>query len=102
MNDFVKDASPTGASISRSVINKNQIVSAVDIISEGPIFGLSTGANSVYLDGNPAADVSQAAQMLSHGAASFSFTAGSTSVTSTNATLADFTAGSKYATAGGS
>ena len=94
MNDFVKDASPTGASISRSVINKNQIVSAVDIISEGPIFGLSTGANSVYLDGNPAADVSQAAQMLSHGAASFSFTAGSTSVTSTNATLADFTAGS--------
>ena len=84
----------------RTVINKNQYISCVDIISEGPIFGLSKGAASIYLDSNPVSDESQAAQALSSGPASFAFTAGSTTVPATNATLADFTAsgtnGNKY------
>ena len=62
----------------KTVINKNQYISCVDIISEGPIFGLSKGAASIYLDSNPAADESQAAQALSSGPASFAFTGGST------------------------
>ena len=33
-----------------SVINKNQYLSVIDVLSEGPIEGLPNGAASIYLD----------------------------------------------------
>ena len=90
----------SGNVLQNSVVSKNQLVSCVDIISEGPIHGLVNGASSIYLDDNPASDKKQAAKQMSSGAASFAFQAGSTTVTPTNVTLESFTAsgfnGNKY------
>jgi predicted phage tail protein len=90
----------SGNVLQNSVVSKNQLVSCVDIISEGPIHGLVNGAASIYLDNNPAADKSKAAKQMSSGIASFAFQAGSTTVTPTNVTLESFTAsgfnGSRY------
>lgn len=83
----------TGVAMPPSTINKNQYVSCTDIISEGPIEGLPNGAASIFLDSNVAADNSQAAQQLSNGPASFTFN-GSTTVSSTNAVIPNFTSNS--------
>ena len=82
----------SGSLLRLSAINKNQYLSVTDIISEGPIEGLSNGAASIYLEDGPAADDSQGGQALNNGPATFSLN-GTTTVSSTNATLVPFTGG---------
>lgn len=81
----------SGAPLQNSIISKNQLISCVDVISEGPIYGLVNGAASIYLDDKPASDKEDAAQSLSRGPANFAFTTNSTSVTVTNFTLTNWT-----------
>jgi len=72
---------------------KNQVLSIIDIISEGPIEGLPHAKASIYLDNDPAAKLDQGGVALANTAANFTLTAGSTTVSTANLTenLVDWT-----------
>ena len=72
-----------------SVINKNQYLSVIDVLSEGPIEGLPSGAASIYLDSNVASDSEYAAQTFSNGPGVFTFD-GTTTVTTSSVSIPNF------------
>ena len=73
-----------GVNIPLSGVNKDMLLSCVDIISEGPIEGPPKGAASIYMDDTPAATLKQAGNFLSNTAAEFTLTSGSTAVSVAN------------------
>ena len=71
----------SAGSINTGRVSGTQDILFTDIISEGPIYGLVDGGNSVYLDDDPAQLDSQAATRLSDTPVEFVFTNGSANVT---------------------
>ena len=69
-------AEPTGAV-------RSQTITIVDLISEGPIYGLVNGTSSVYLDNKPVTNTVDSAIKLSETGATFTYNA-TTSVTVAN------------------
>ena len=69
----------SGAAVPTSPKQKDQILTCVDIISEGPISGLPFGRGSIYLDNSVVADKEHSAVALQNTAAGFVFN-GSTTV----------------------
>lgn len=90
----------SGKTLQPSTRNKTHYLSITDIISEGPILGLTRGAASIYLDNAPAADGTMAGHLLSAGLIKFTFD-GTTSVTVPTGTnlddhISSATAGTKF------